>query len=153
MRLAFYQPDIPQNLGAAIRLTACLAAELDVIEPCAFPLTDRAIRRSAMDYGSAVQVVRHAGWADFATLMRSGGRRILLFTTRASERFHRFAYRPDDVLLFGRESAGVPDNVHAAADARLIIPIRSETRSLNVVAAAALALGEALRQTEGFPDG
>jgi len=151
MRLALFQPDIPQNLGAAIRLTACLGAELDVIEPCAFPLSDRAIRRAAMDYGEAARVVRHDGWADFETAMRSDGRRILLFTTRAAEPFHRFAYRPDDVLLFGRESAGVPDEVHAAADARLIIPIRAETRSLNVIAAAAIALGEGLRQTGGWP--
>ncbi len=151
MRLAFFQPDIPQNLGAAIRLAACLGAALDVIEPCAFPLSDRAIRRAALDYGASGQVVRHAGWAEFETSARSGARRIVLFTTRAAEPFHRFAYRSDDVLLFGRESAGVPDAVHAAADERLVIPIRAETRSLNVIAAAAIALGEALRQTDGFP--
>ena len=151
MRLAFFQPDIPQNLGAAIRLTACLGVELDVIEPCAFPLSDRAIRRAAMDYGLAARVDRHDGWADFERAARADGRRILLFSTRASEPFHRFAFRLDDALLFGRESAGVPDEVHAAADARLIIPIRPETRSLNVIAAAAIGLGEALRQTERFP--
>ncbi len=150
MRLALFQPDIPQNLGAAIRLTACLGVELDVIEPCAFPLSDRAIRRAAMDYGAAARIVRHDGWSDFERRMRAEGRRIALFTTRAAAPFHQFAYRSDDVLLFGRESAGVPDEVHAAADARLIIPIRAETRSLNVIAAAAIALGEALRQAEGW---
>ncbi len=153
MRLALFQPDIPQNLGAGVRLTACLGVELDVIEPCAFPLSDRAIRRAAMDYGSVARVSRHDGWTDFESAMRGEGRRILLFTTRAAEPYHRFAYRPGDILLFGRESAGVPDAVHAAADARLIIPLRPETRSLNVIAAAAMALGEALRQTDGFPRG
>ena len=152
MRLALFQPDIPQNLGAAIRLAACLGVELHVIEPCAFPLSDRALRRAAMDYGAAARVERHHGWSAFREKMGSGGARLVLFTTRAAEPLHGFAFAPDDVLLFGRESAGVPDEVHAAADARLIIPIRPETRSLNVVTAAAIALGEALRQTGGFPD-
>jgi len=150
MRLALFQPDIPQNLGAALRLTACLDTELHVIEPCAFPLSDRALLRTAMDYGAAARVVRHNGWADFQAWVGADGGRILLFTTAAAEPFQSFAYRPDDVLLFGRESAGVPNEVHAAADARLIIPIRAETRSLNVITAAAMALGEALRQTGGF---
>ncbi len=151
MRLALFQPDIPQNLGAAIRLTACLGAPLHVIEPCAFPLSDRAVRRAAMDYRAAAEVHRHDGWSDFQAAMAAQAARIVLFTTRGAEPFHRFAYRPDDVLLFGRESAGVPDDVHAAADARLIIPIRAETRSLNVITAAAIALGEGLRQTGGWP--
>jgi len=151
MRLALFQPDIPQNLGAAIRLGACMGVEVHVVEPCAFPLSDRGIRRSAMDYGSPGTVVRHEGWSAFRERMDADGARILLFTTRGAEPFHGFAYRPSDVLLFGRESAGVPDEVHAAADARLIVPIRPETRSLNVTVTAALALGEALRQTGGFP--
>jgi tRNA (cytidine/uridine-2'-O-)-methyltransferase len=151
MRLALFQPDIPQNLGAAIRLTACLGVDLHVIEPCAFPLSDRAIRRAAMDYGSAGVVVRHDAWTGFLADMRAEGARILLFTTKAAEPVHRFAYRADDVLLFGRESAGVPDEVHAAADARLIIPIRSETRSLNVISAAAIGIGAALGRVDGFP--
>jgi tRNA (cytidine/uridine-2'-O-)-methyltransferase len=151
MRIALFQPDIPQNLGGAIRLTACLGAGLDVIEPCGFPLSDRAIKRAAMDYAARAEVARHDSWTAFRAAR--AGARLVLFTTRAAEPLHGFAFRADDVLLFGRESAGVPDEVHAAADARLIIPIRPETRSLNVVAAAAIALGEALRQTGGFPAG
>ena len=150
MRLALFQPDIPQNLGAAIRLGACLGVALDVIEPCGFPLSDAAIRRSALDYGVLAQVKRHAGWAAFARDGRRPGR-LVLFTTRAAEPLPVFVFQPDDTLLFGRESAGVPDEVHAAADARLFIPMVPGARSLNVVTAAALALGEALRQIKGFP--
>jgi tRNA (cytidine/uridine-2'-O-)-methyltransferase len=151
MRLALFQPDIPQNLGAALRLGACLGVPVDVIEPCGFPLSDRAIGRAAMDYGARAQVVRHASWAVFlADPLRTQGR-VLLFTTRGAGPFHDFAYRADDVLLFGRESAGAPDEVHDAADARLFIPLAPGARSLNVVTAASIALGEALRQTGGFP--
>lgn len=148
MRLALFQPDIPQNLGAALRLGACLGVPVDVIEPCGFPLSDRAVRRAAMDYGEKAEVVRHPGWADFLANRRG---RLVLFTTRAAEPFHAFAYRADDILLFGRESAGVPDEVHAAADARLVIPLVAGARSLNVVTAAAMALGEGLRKTRSFP--
>lgn len=152
MRLALFQPDIPQNLGGSIRLAACLGAGLDVIEPCGFPLSDRALRRAAMDYAAQAEVARHDSWAAFRAARQTAhtGRRLVLFTTRAAEPLHRFAFQADDVLLFGRESAGVPEEVHAAADARLVISIRPETRSLNVVTAAAIALGEALRQTGGF---
>ena len=151
MRLALFQPDIPQNLGAALRLGACLDVPIDIIEPCGFPLSDRAVRRAAMDYGEKAQVVRHAGWDDFfATALREKSR-LLLFTTRGAQPFHSFGYRADDILLFGRESAGVPDEVHAAADARLIIPLAAGARSLNLATAAAMALGEALRRTDGFP--
>lgn len=107
MRLALFQPDIPQNLGAAIRLTACMGVALEIIEPCAFPLSDKAIRRAAMDYGDVAQVTRHAGWEDFRTEARKSGARIVLFTTRGAEPFHRFAYREDDVLLFGRDRKSV----------------------------------------------
>jgi tRNA (cytidine/uridine-2'-O-)-methyltransferase len=148
MRLALFQPDIPQNLGAALRLGACLGVPVDVIEPCGFPLSDRAVRRAALDYGGKAEVVRHAGWAEFLTGCEG---RLLLFTTRAALPFQEFSYQPTDVLLFGRESAGVPEDVHAAADARLCIPLVAGARSLNVVTAAAMALGEALRQTTGFP--
>lgn len=151
MRLALFQPDIPQNLGAAMRLAACLGVGLDVIEPCGFPLGDAAIRRAAMDYAAISRVVRHAGWADFTAAR--GDRRLVLFTTRAAVRLPDFAFRPDDVLLFGRESAGVPDEVHAAAGARVTIPLAAGARSLNVVTAAAIGLAEALRQTNGFPTG
>jgi tRNA (cytidine/uridine-2'-O-)-methyltransferase len=147
MRLALFQPDIPQNLGAAIRLCACLGVGLDIIEPCAFPLSDKAIRRAALDYGTLGEVSRHKSWADFRD-RREG--RLVLFTTRGAASLYDFNFEPDDVLVLGRESAGVPPEVHAAADGRLIIPIRPEARSLNVVTAAAIGLGEALRQTAGL---
>lgn len=152
MRLALFQPDIPQNLGAAVRLAACLGVPLDVIEPCGFPLSDAAIRRAAMDYAAIAQVKRHAGWADFRGDPARAGR-LVLFTTRAATPFHEFAFRADDTLLFGRESAGAPDDVHDAADARLKIPLAPGARSLNLVTAATLALGEALRQINAFPTG
>jgi tRNA (cytidine/uridine-2'-O-)-methyltransferase len=148
MRLALFQPDIPQNLGAALRLGACLGVPVDVIEPCGFPLSDRAVRRAGMDYAARAEVVRHAGWGEFSVARRG---RLLLFTTRADQPFQAFAYRSDDILLFGRESAGVPDEVHAAADARLAIPMAQGARSLNVVTAAAMALAAALAATDGFP--
>lgn len=150
MRLALFQPDIPQNLGAAIRLAACLGVALDVIEPCGFPLSDAAIRRAAMDYAALAQVRRHAGWRDFQADSAASAR-LVLFTTRATTAFHDFAFAEDDVLLFGRESAGAPDEVHDAAYAKLLIPLAPGARSLNVVTAATLALGEALRQINGFP--
>jgi tRNA (cytidine/uridine-2'-O-)-methyltransferase len=148
MRLALFQPDIPQNLGAAMRLCACLGVPLDVIEPCGFPLSDRALKRAALDYGPLGEVVRHPSWADFRDRPKG---RLVLFSTRAAAPFHEFAFRQSDVLLFGRESAGVPDEVHRAADARLVIPLAPGARSLNVVTAAAIGLAEALRQTGGFP--
>ena len=148
MRLALFQPDIPQNLGAAIRLAACLDVTLDVIEPCGFPLDDRKIRRAAMDYATHAEVIRHRGWADFRTT-RSG--RIVLFTTRGASPLHDFVFEPTDTLLLGRESAGVPDDVHEATDARVIIPLAPGARSLNVTVTAAIGLSEALRQTRLFP--
>lgn len=150
MRLALFQPDIPQNLGAAIRLAACLGVPLDVIEPCGFPLSDAAIRRAAMDYAAIAQVTRRAGWDAFRGDPARAGR-LVLFTTKGATPLHDFEFRPDDVLLFGRESAGVPDEVHAAADARVLIPLVPGARSLNLVTAATLALGEALRQINAFP--
>ncbi|WP_293901008.1 tRNA (cytidine(34)-2'-O)-methyltransferase [Phenylobacterium sp.] len=150
MRLALFQPDIPQNLGAAIRLAACLGVPLEVIEPCGFPLSDAAIRRAAMDYAAIADVRRHPGWADFRDDRGRTGR-LVLFTTQAARPFQTFEFRPDDVLLFGRESAGVPEAVHEAADARLFIPLAPGARSLNVVTAAAMALSRALSVTDGFP--
>ena len=150
MRLALFQPDIPQNLGAAIRLAACLGVPLDVIVPCGFPLSDAAIRRAAMDYTGLAEVRRHLSWRDFQANSAPSGR-LILFTTRGATPFHDFAFAPDDVLLFGRESAGAPDEVHDAADAKLLIPLAPGARSLNVVTAATLALGEALRQINAFP--
>ena len=153
MRLALFQPDIPQNVGAAVRLAACLGVILEIIEPCGFPLSDRALKRAALDYGDQARVERRPGWADFLAANERKQGRLVLFTTRGAQPYTDFAFQGGDTLLFGRESAGVPDEVHAAADARLLIPIMPETRSLNLVAAAAIALGEALRQTGGFSQG
>lgn len=163
MRLALYQPDIPQNCGALIRLAACLGTGLDIIEPCGFLLDDRRLKRAGLDYHALAEVTRHRGWTAFRTAWQASRAaagtalpapgRLLLLTTQGERAYTDFAYRPDDVLLLGRESAGVPPEVHAAADARLVIPLRPGCRSLNVAQAAAMALGEALRQTRGFPDG
>lgn len=148
MLLALFQPDIPQNLGAALRLGACMGVSVHVIEPCGFPLSDKAIRRAAMDYGDPADVVRHPGWSEFHA-QRQG--RIVLFSTKAAYPLHDFVFRPDDILLFGRESLGVPDEVHEAADARVFIPLTPGRRSLNVTVSAAIGLSEALRQTGQFP--
>jgi len=149
MRLALFQPDIPQNVGAAIRLTACLGVPLDVIEPCGFPLSDQAIRRSALDYGTVATVQRHDSWTRFLEHPARQEGRLILFTTKSAEKFPGFSFQPGDTLLFGRESAGAPQEVHDAAQARLFIPIIG--RSLNLVSSSSMALGEALRQTGGFP--
>jgi tRNA (cytidine/uridine-2'-O-)-methyltransferase len=151
MRLALFQPDIPQNLGGAMRLAACLGVGLEVIEPCAFPLSDRALRRAALDYGDPATLERHSGWSAFLAARARAEGRLVLLTTRATTSHHRFAFDSGDTLLFGRESAGVPEAVHEAADVRLRIPIATGARSLNLVSACALALGEALRQTDGWP--
>ena len=145
MRLALYEPDIPQNAGTTLRLCACLGVEAHIIEPAGFPVSDRAFRRAGMDYLDEVTIVRHASFAEFETWRKRDGGRLILFTTRATTSYLEHAFHANDVLMFGRESAGVPEHVHAAADARLVIPIR--LRSLNVAVAAAMALGEALRQT------
>ena len=147
MRIALYEPDIPQNAGTILRLAACLGAEAHIIEPAGFPVTDRAFRRAGMDYLDQVSITRHPGWDDFDQWRRGNSYRLILFTTRGGVSYLDHAYRPDDVLLFGRESAGVPDRVHEAADTRLTIPIRPGLRSLNVAVACAMALGEAMRQT------
>jgi tRNA (cytidine/uridine-2'-O-)-methyltransferase len=151
MRLALFQPDIPQNLGAAIRLCACLGVCLDVIEPCAFPMSDRGLKRAALDYGPLDAATLHPSWPAFAAAPERAAGRLVLFTTRAERSYVDFAFAPGDTLLFGRESAGAPEEVHAAAQARLVVPMRPGLRSLNVVTAAAMALGEALRQTGSFP--
>ncbi len=144
MRLALYQPDIPQNVGAAIRTAACFGAGLDIIEPCGFPLSSRDIRKVAMDYDVLVETQTHKGWADFCNA--NGGKRLILLTTKAAGSIWEFAFQSDDILLMGRESAGVPDEVHDAADARLLIPLAPGARSLNIHVAAAVALAEARRQ-------
>lgn len=148
MRLALYEPDIPQNCGAILRLSACLGLAVDIIEPCGFLMTDRRLRRAGLDYLGQAQMVRHASWQRFEEARRD---RLVLLTTRASLAYTDFAFGPDDILLLGRESAGVPEVVHNAADARIGIPLLPGLRSLNVAQAAAMVLGEALRQTAGFP--
>jgi tRNA (cytidine/uridine-2'-O-)-methyltransferase len=147
MRIALYQPDIPQNTGTVLRLCACLGIEAHIIEPAGFPTSDRAFRRAGMDYLDAVDLVRHPSWEAFESWRRNGGHRLILFTTAAAVSYLDHRFDAGDVLLFGRESAGVPPEVHAAADARLKIAIRPGLRSLNVAVAAAMAAGEALRQT------
>jgi tRNA (cytidine/uridine-2'-O-)-methyltransferase len=155
VRVALYQPDIPQNLGAAIRLCACLDVPLEVIGPCGFPIGDKMIRRAAMDYGTCAKVSHHSGWTAFCDSLDAGviTGRLLLFSTKAAIPYQQFSYLPDDILLLGRESAGVPPEVFARADHRLIIPMAAGARSINVINAASMALGEALRQTDGFPKG
>ena len=147
MPIALYEPDIPQNTGTLLRLCACLGIEAHIIGPAGFPTTDRAFRRAGMDYLDAVAIVRHTSWQAFETWRRATSRRLVLFTTAASTSYLDYNYRADDMLLFGRESAGVPPEVHAAADARLMIPMRPGLRSLNVALAAAMAAGEMKRQT------
>ena len=152
MRLALYQPDIPQNAGTLLRLGACLAVAVDIIEPCGFLWHDRHLRRAGMDYLDSVRLVRHASWADFAAVQAARPGRLVLLTTKAESPFTAFRFRGDDTLLVGRESAGVPVSVHHTADARVRIPMVDGLRSMNVAMAAAMVLGEALRQTDGFPN-
>ena len=158
MRLALYEPDIPQNAGSLMRLGACLGVGIDVIEPCGFLLSARNFRRADMDYLKSADIRRHDSWARFHAGLQtpaSGGgpskQRLILLTTQGNLAYTDFVFAPDDTLLVGRESAGVPRDVHDAAHARLAIPLREGMRSLNVAQAAAMVLGEALRQTGGFP--
>lgn len=146
LRLALYQPDIPQNTGTILRTAACLGVAVDVIEPAGFTITDKGLKRAGLDYLPAAAWVRHASFARFDEARRRDGARLVLLTTKAALAYTEFAYRPGDVLLLGRESAGVPDEVHALADARVTIPMVPGMRSLNVAVAAAMVLGEALRQ-------
>jgi tRNA (cytidine/uridine-2'-O-)-methyltransferase len=147
MQIALYQPDIPQNTGTILRLCACLDVTAHIIEPAGFPVSDRHFRRAGMDYLDQVAIIRHDSWSKFEQWRKSAACRLILFTTKATCCYLDYSYGAADILLFGRESAGVPDGVAAAADARLVIPIREGLRSLNVAMAAAMALGEALRQT------
>ena len=149
MRLALYQPDIPQNTGAILRLGACLGVPVDIIEPAGFALGDRSLRRAGMDYLDTADLTRHATFDAWRASLPQGAR-ILLFTSHGDLPYTRHSFAEGDVLLFGRESAGAPRDVHDAADVRLVIPLRPGRRSLNVAQAAAMALGEALRQTNGF---
>ena len=149
MQIVLFEPDIPQNTGTVLRLAACLAIPAHIIEPAGFPVSDRAFRRAGMDYLDQVVLTRHASWEAFETWRRREGLRLILFTTRATTMYLDHRFQTGDLLLFGRESAGVPDAVHAAADASLLIPMQPSARSINVAMACAMAVGEALRQTEG----
>tara|TARA_R110002110_G_scaffold376568_2_gene586795 strand:+ start:304578 stop:305090 length:513 start_codon:yes stop_codon:yes gene_type:complete len=151
VRIALYQPDIPQNAGAILRLAACLDIPVDLIEPAGFVLGNQGVRRAGMDYLEQVDLTRHISWDAFQVGVRPP-QRLVLLSTKATERHIDFAYRPDDTLLVGRESDGVPESVHGRVDARVQVPLRADTRSLNVVTALALVLGEALRQQNGFSE-
>jgi len=148
MQLALFEPDIPQNTGSLIRLAACMGTRLHIIEPCGFPFDDKRIRRAAMDYYDLADIVRHVSWKKFRE-QKSG--RLILLTTRAAQPYTEFTFAAEDILLLGRESSGVPDEVRRAADASVKIPIRREARSLNVALAASMVLGEGLRQTYHYP--
>ena len=150
MRLALYEPDIPQNTGAILRLAACCGVAVDLIEPFGFLWEDRRLKRAGMDYLDRVELTRHASWAKFRAARDQG--RLVLLTTHGTTPYHRFAFRADDTLLFGRESSGVPEAVHEAAAARVVLPLKPGLRSLNVALAAAMVLGEALRQTGLLPE-
>lgn len=149
MRLALYQPDIPQNTGTILRLAACWGIPVDIIGPAGFDMRDKALRRAGLDYLDAVEVRRHVSLATFQA--ERAPARLVLLTTRGDCRYCDFRFAPTDTLLLGRESAGAPDTVHRMADARLAIPLRPGLRSLNIAVAASIVLGEALRQTHGFP--
>lgn len=150
MRIALYQPDIPQNTGTILRMAACLGLGVDIIEPAGFTMTDKALRRAGMDYLDHVDMIRHA---DFACFLKAQTRRpgnLVLATTRASLSYTAYEFSPHDTILMGRESAGVPAHVHDAAGARVFIPMRTAMRSLNIAVSAAMITGEALRQAGAF---
>lgn len=147
LRLALYQPDIPGNTGTILRLAACLGFAVDLIEPAGFDISDRNLKRSGMDYIAAAALTRHISWDRFEAWRATTGRRLILASTKAADRYTGFAFRPDDVLLFGRESSGVPDHVHERADAHILIPMVEGQRSINVAISAAMIVGEAMRQT------
>jgi tRNA (cytidine/uridine-2'-O-)-methyltransferase len=146
MQIALFQPDIPQNAGTILRLCACFGLPAHIIEPAGFAVSDRRFRRAGMDYLDQVSLTRHDSWSKFSAWRSDNGYRLVLFTTKAATNYLDFRYQASDILLFGRETAGVTDEVVAAADARLVIPIKAGLRSLNVAVTAAMAAGEALRQ-------
>ncbi len=152
MRIAIFEPDIPQNTGAILRLAACFDISVDIIEPCGFVLSNRQLKRSGMDYMNQVDMKLHTSWNDFYNNQQtSENRRIILLTTKGNVSHTEFNYNPTDILLLGRESSGVPATVHALADACILIPMTPKSRSLNVASSAAIVLGEALRQTDAYP--
>jgi tRNA (cytidine/uridine-2'-O-)-methyltransferase len=149
LRIALYQPDIPGNTGTILRLAACLGLAVDIIEPAGFDLSDKNLKRAGMDYIASVTLTRHVNWERFEELRLAEGRRLILASTKAAEPYTRFLFQPGDTLLFGRESAGVPDHVHNKADGRVIIPMVEGQRSLNVAMSVAMIAGEAIRQVSG----
>jgi len=154
MRLALFQPDIPQNTGTLLRLGACLDLPLDIIEPCGFIFNEKAMKRAGMDYLNMASYRRHSSWQDFLEYRKQHPDeygRIILLTTHASKPYTQFEFRPNDIILMGRESAGVPEVVHNIADSRLLIPMNANARSINVAVSAVMVIGEALRQTNLFP--
>jgi tRNA (cytidine/uridine-2'-O-)-methyltransferase len=146
LRLALYQPDIPQNAGTMLRMAACLGIGADIIEPAGFPVSDRHFRRSGMDYLDQVDIRRHISWNSFNADRTRESARLILLTTKAATAHTSFQFHPNDIIMVGRESAGVPQDVHDSVDARIIIPMRQELRSINVAISAAIVVGEALRQ-------
>lgn len=151
IRIALFQPDIAQNTGTILRLAACLGIAVDIIEPAGFPVSDKSFRRSGMDYLDHVVWQRHDDFSAFDTWRTGDHRRLVLMTTRAATSYVDFAFSPGDVVMLGRESAGVPEEVHARADARIVVPMQPGLRSLNVAVSAAMVAGEALRQLGNFP--
>jgi len=151
MEIALYEPDIAHNTGAILRLGACFGAGVHIIEPAGFDASDRALKRAALDYLDHVQICRHVSFDVFEVWRSDAARRLILLTTKAELPYTQFNFTPGDILLMGRESAGVPEHVHAKADASVVIPLAGSMRSLNVASATAMVLGEALRQTDGFP--
>ncbi len=154
MRLALFQPDIPQNTGTLLRLGACLDLPIDIIEPCGFIFNEKAMKRAGMDYLNLASYRRHNSWQDFLEYRQNNPKeygRLVLMTTKASIPYTNFKFEPNDIILMGRESAGVPESVHQMVDARLIIPMNQNARSINVAVSAVMVIGEALRQTGGFP--
>jgi tRNA (cytidine/uridine-2'-O-)-methyltransferase len=151
MQIALYEPDIPQNAGNIIRTATCLAVPVHLIEPAGFDASDRALRRAGLDYLNHAQITRHESFVAFEAWRKHQGERLILLSTHATQCYTDFIFSAGDIVMLGRESAGAPEHVHASADARLVIPLAGNLRSINVAAAAAMVLGEALRQTEQFP--
>jgi tRNA (cytidine/uridine-2'-O-)-methyltransferase len=152
-RISLYQPDIPHNTGAILRFAACMGVDVDIIEPAGFDLSDRGLKRAGMDYVERAALRRHISFESFEIFRAEQGSRLVLLSTKAAIPYTDFAFRPDDILLFGRESAGVPPSVHERAEARLIVPMRPGLRSINLAMTVAMVTGEALRQTGGLPGG
>ena len=153
MEIALFEPDQPQNTGTMLRLAACTGVAAHVIEPCGFPFSHKAFRRSAMDYADLVDLHHHLDWDSFLQAQKNAGKRLILLTTKARAAYTDFEFCPEDILLVGSESSGAPDFVHSAAAARITIPMAPGARSINVAVSMAMVLGEALRQTNGWPEG